>query len=91
MDSLTGSVSGNTVSLFYTTGTSSGWTGGNTLVTDTFDLSGGGFGTPQTLATAPTNTGFSGVAFAPQAVPEPASIGLLALAAGGLVIRRRRN
>jgi len=90
-DSLTGSVSGNTVSLFYTTGTSSGWTGGNTLVTDTFDLSGGGFGTPQTLATAPTNTGFSGVAFAPQAVPEPASIGLLALAAGGLVIRRRRN
>ena len=87
---ITGSVSGNTVNLYYTTGVSTGWSSDNSLVSDTFNLSTGAFGTADTLATATGDTGFSGVAFAPTPIPEPASATLLLLVGGGVLIRRRR-
>jgi hypothetical protein len=42
-----------------------------------------------TLATAPTNTAFRGVDFAP--IPEPASIGILAVTIGSILTARRRR
>ncbi|HEX4143090.1 MAG TPA: hypothetical protein VHY91_06040, partial [Pirellulales bacterium] len=71
---LTGVQSGNTVSLYATTGTSAaaGRVVGNSLVSDTFTFNSGMTGTgtfnptPTTLATAGANDTFAGVAFAPQ-------------------------
>jgi hypothetical protein len=54
-------------------------------VTDT-----GAGSTFTTLATAPTNDFFRGVALAPAAVPEPASLTLLTLGCVSLVARRRK-
>ncbi len=73
---LTGVQSGNTVSLYATTGDgSSGRMNGNSLVSDTFTFNSGTtgtgtFGVVHTLATATSFYGFGGVAFAPQ----PASV-----------------
>jgi PEP-CTERM motif len=84
---LTGIQSGNTVTLYATTGTSAaaGWVADNSLDKVVFTYASGTsgtgtFGSLSTLATATGNSAFAGVAFAPQAVatPEPAS-GLLAL------------
>ena len=44
-----------------------------------------------TLATAPTNEVFRGVALAPSAVPEPSALASLAAGLGLLGFRRRRN
>ncbi len=88
---ITGSVRGNIVSLYAISGNSSGWSADDELVSDTFNLTSGAFGTPVVLATATGNTGFAGVAFAPTAVPEPATVALLLAASGGLLIRRRRR
>ena len=73
---LTGIQTGNTVTLYATTGTSaaSGWAQDNSLVTDVFTFNSGtsgtgSFGTPVTLATATGDSGFSGVAFAPSPAP----------------------
>ena len=65
---LTGSVSGNTVTLYSTRKGGSGATGGGELVQV---IDAGGYntalsGTPALLATAAANTAFRGVAFAPQ-------------------------
>ena len=91
---LTGSVNPLTgaVSLFGTTG-GSGPAGGGTLYgfTDTTGYNVAITGTAVTLATAATNTAFRGVAFAPTAVPEPATLGFAAVAMAGLVARRRRS
>ncbi|MEO8367916.1 MAG: ExeM/NucH family extracellular endonuclease [Candidatus Solibacter sp.] len=64
---LTGSVSGATVTLFVSTG-GSGATGGGTLarITDASGYNGALAGSATNLATAPANTAFRGVAFAPQ-------------------------
>ena len=71
---LTGVQSGNTVSLYATTGTSAagGRVNGNSLISDTFTFNSGTtgngtFGTPTTLATAGADDGFAGVSFAPAA------------------------
>jgi hypothetical protein len=85
---LTATIAGSTVALYGTTTEVSG----NRLVTVTDTLSGltGTFGAFSNLATAPTNTVFRGVSFAP--VPEPTS--LLAVATGTLLfgrwVRRRK-
>jgi hypothetical protein len=88
---LTGSVSGNVVSLYAITANSSGWTADNSLVSATFDLGTGVFSSPTTLATATGDTGFAGIAFAPTAVPEPATLAGLAAIAVPLLVRRRRR
>jgi len=69
---LTGIQTGDTVTLYATTGTSaaSGWAQNNSLVKDVFTFNSGtsgtgSFGAPITLATAAGDSGFSGVAFAP--------------------------
>jgi len=71
---LTGVQSGNTVSLYATTGSSAGAgrVNGNSLISDTFTFNSGTtgtgtFGATTTLATSGANDGFAGVAFAPQA------------------------
>ena len=101
---LTGSVAGNTVTLFGTTG-GSGATGGGSLykVTDT-----SGYNAPPssaavaTIASAGTNQAFRGVAFAPTDVQPPpdtpevpwaaalpvTAFGILGL---GFVLQRRRR
>jgi len=85
---LTATVAGSTVSLYGTTTEASA----NRLVTVTDMLTGlgGTFGAFSNLATAPANTVFRGVSFAP--VPEPTS--LLAVGAGTLLfgrwVRRRK-
>lgn len=92
---LTGSLdpTTNTVTLFATTTASSA----NRLVsvTDVLTSSGGAFGSFSTLATAPTNTVFRGVDFAPLTpVPEPAgvlAVTAAAVGAAGLVRRRVRR
>ncbi|MFO0807770.1 MAG: PEP-CTERM sorting domain-containing protein [Gemmataceae bacterium] len=88
---LTASLLGTTVSLYATTTETSA----NRLVSinDLLSASGGTFDPSfVTLATAPTNTAFRGVAFTPTPVPEPASV--VGIALGGLVvggwIRRRK-
>jgi hypothetical protein len=88
---ITGSVSGNTATIYALTGTSSGWSADNSLDSVSFNLSTNTFGTLSTLATATGDTGFSGVAFAPQAVPEPGSLSILGLSALALMRRRRRT
>ena len=53
-------------------------------------LTGTAFGTVVPLATASANTVFRGVAFVPQAVPEPSAFAALGLGALGLLRRRRK-
>jgi hypothetical protein len=94
---LAGVQNGNTVTLYYTTGTkaAAGWVAGNSLDSDTFTFNSGttGAGTfnpnPTTLAVSSSGSGFSGVAIIPPtAVPEPFSGSLLMLGGFGLLMRR---
>jgi len=83
---------GSTVSLYFTTGTTSGWSADNKLEADTFTFTSGTsgpgtFSLPTTLATASGDSGFSGVALLP-AVPEPFSSSLLLLGGLGMMLRR---
>ncbi|HEX3999515.1 MAG TPA: PEP-CTERM sorting domain-containing protein [Pirellulales bacterium] len=78
---LTGIQTGNTVTLYATTGSSAaaGWAPDNSLVKDLFTFDSGtsgtgSFGAPITLATATGDSGFSGVAFAPGPGPGAATI-----------------
>ena len=77
---LTGVQTGNTVSLYATTGDgSSGRVNGNSLVSDTFTFNSGTtgtgtFGSPTTLATAGADDGFAGVAFAPASAAPAAPV-----------------
>jgi hypothetical protein len=92
--------SNGTVSLYFTTGTSTaaGWVTGNTLDSDTFTFNSGATGpgtfipTPTVLATASSGEGFSGVALLPPAaVPEPFSGSMLILGGATLMLRRNRK
>jgi hypothetical protein len=47
--------------------------------------------TSSLIVASPTGSDFYGIANAPVAVPEPASISLIAIGAGGLLARRRRK
>lgn len=69
---LTGTVSGNTVSLFATRNGGSTAAGGGELVsfTDTTGYNGTPSGTPVLRATAAVNTAFRGIALAPQVAPD---------------------
>ncbi len=90
---LTGTVTANGVQLFGTTGGNSA-TGGGTLYgfTDTTGYNSAISGSAAALATANLSgngkESFRGVAFVPQAVPEPASLAVVGI--GLAAIRRRR-
>ena len=88
MRGLTGVVTGNAVQLYGITAVSSG-TGANDLVALSDTLDGTSAPSFSTLATAPLNCVFRGVALAP--VPEPSSVVLALLGVGTLtaVVRRR--
>lgn len=88
---LTGFVGANGVNLFATTGASTA-AGGGTLYgfTDTSGYNGTLSGSVTTLASASASTAFRGIAYIPQAVPEPGSMIALGLGAIAL-IRKRRN
>ena len=88
MRGLTGVVTGNAVQLYGITAVSTG-TGANALVALSDTLDGTSAPSFSTLATAPLNCVFRGVALAP--VPEPSSVVLALLGVGTLtaVVRRR--
>jgi hypothetical protein len=88
MRGLTGVVTGNAVQLYGITAVSTG-TGANDLVALSDTLDGTSAPSFSTLATAPLNCVFRGVALAP--VPEPSSVVLALLGVGTLtaVVRRR--
>ncbi len=90
---LTGVVSGGTVTLYATTYGGGSATGGGKLVavsdSSGYDMAINGSAT--VLATASNYTAFRGVAFAPSAVPEPATIVMLGLALVGALFGVRRR
>jgi hypothetical protein len=88
MRGLTGVVTGNAVQLYGITAVSTG-TGANDLVALSDTLDGTSVPSFSTLATAPLNCVFRGVALAP--VPEPSSVvlGLLGVGTLAAVVRRR--
>ena len=80
-------VSGNNVDLYYTD---------NSGLYEIADSNNANSPLPNSGAllngdSAPTGEAFFGVALAPTAVPEPATVGLMAIAASGLLRRRRRS
>lgn len=90
MRGLTGVVTGSSVQLFGITAMATG-TAANDLVALSDTLSGTVAPSFTTLATAPANYVFRGVALAP--VPEPSSlaIGVAGAAGIGMILRRRRE
>lgn len=86
---LTATISGSAVTLYGTTTEANG----NRLVTIFDTLSGlsGTFGSFSTLATAPTNTAFRGLAFAPTPIPEPTSLMLVGFGGVAFAYRRMRR
>ena len=58
-------------------------------ITDAAGYNGAFTGTPTVIATAPANTLFKGLDFAP--VPEPSALGVAVAATGLLAMRRRRR
>jgi hypothetical protein len=97
---LTASVSGTTVTLFGTTSGSSGITGTLFSATDASGFAGTASGTASTIATAPANEAFRGVALAPTGGQPPVTpeapltvlLPLSGLAIGGAVwLLRRRS
>ena len=77
-------VSGNNVDLYYTD---------NTGIYEIADSNNAGASLPGSgslIAASPTNGFDYGIALAPT-VPEPASVGLIVITAGGLLARRRRS
>jgi MYXO-CTERM domain-containing protein len=94
---LTGVLSGTTVTLYATLLNGDSTAGGAAQLVSVIDTSGAGGSltgtTVNLVATAGTNETFAGVAFAPIATPEPASVVLAALGLFALVgygCRRRR-
>ena len=84
IEDLAATATGNSVTLYASTASAI-----DTL-TDTADT-GPDNGTFTTLITAPTGDQFRGLAIAPAAVPEPAGLAVLALAAVPALARRRRR
>ena len=80
------------VSLFATTGASTAAGGGSLYgLVDTSGYNGALSATTTTLATASGVTAFRGVAYIPQAVPEPGTIAALGLGALALIRKRRKS
>ncbi len=83
--------SAGVVSLFGTTGASAAGGGGSIYsFVDSTGYNSAISGSLTTIATAGTNTAFRGIAVLPAAIPEPTGMGLVAVAAAGLMSRRRR-
>lgn len=83
---LTGVVNGSTVQLF---GTDAGTASDMLALTDTAGYNANDNGSLSTVATAGANTAFRGIAYVPQAVPEPTTLAIVGI--GLVAVLRRRT